>query len=86
MKRGYKVVIGPDVQSTDKSDIILTYRDKWMWDITMYLLELTITFKDPVNGLVMASGNSYHTSLTRMTPAEMVDEVLTNIFNSKSVR
>jgi hypothetical protein len=31
---------------------------------------------------VLAVGNSYHTSLTRKSPEEMVDEVLTNIFNA----
>jgi len=30
----------------------------------------------------MASGNSYHTSLTRKSPEEMVNEVLTNIFKT----
>jgi len=54
-----------------------------MWDITMYMLELTITLRNPTNNFPMATGNSYHTSLTRKSPAEMVEEVLTNIFNSQ---
>ena len=28
-------------------DAVVTYWDKWFWDITMYLLELTIVFRDP---------------------------------------
>jgi hypothetical protein len=27
----------------DSVDAVVTYVDKWMWDITMYMLELTIT-------------------------------------------
>jgi hypothetical protein len=50
-----------------------------MWDITMYMLELTINFRDPKNNFPLASGNSFHTSLTRKSPEEMVDEVLNNI-------
>jgi hypothetical protein len=64
-------------------DAIVTYVDKWFWDITFYLLELTITLRDPKTDFPLATGNSYHTSLTRKSPEGMVSEVLTNIFNSR---
>lgn len=61
-------------------DAVVTYVDKWMWDITMYMLELTITIRDPKTDFPMATGNSYHTSLTRLSPKEMVNEVIENIY------
>ena len=61
-------------------DAVVTYIDKWMWDITMYMLELTITIRDPKSDYPLATGNSYHTSLTRLSPKEMVDEVVDNIY------
>jgi hypothetical protein len=61
-------------------DAIVTYWDKWYWDITMYLLELTIVFREPATDFPLATGNSMHTSLTRKSQQEMVDEVLGNIF------
>ena len=61
-------------------DANLTYVDKWFWDITMYLLELTIVVRDPASDFPLATGNSMHTSLTRLSPKEMVDEVTGNIF------
>ena len=64
-------------------DAVVTYADKWMWDITMYMLELTITIRDPKTDFPLATGNSYHTSLTRKSPKEMVDEVVDNIYNKK---
>lgn len=76
--RGYTITTGTD--KPDHVDAVVTYTDKWMWDITMYMLELTITIRDPKTDYPLASGNSFHTSLTRLTPAEMVDEVLNNIF------
>lgn len=76
--RGYAVAT--DGQAPEKVDAVVTYVDKWMWDITMYLLELTITIRDPQTDYPLANGNSYHTSLTRKSPPEMVDEVLGNIF------
>jgi len=62
-------------------DALITYVDKWWWDITMYMLELTVTIRDPNTDFPLASGHSLHTSLTRKSPEEMVDEVLTNIFS-----
>lgn len=81
-KRGYQVDSGPEQAPPYKADAVVTYIDKWMWDITMYMIELTITVRNSAN-FPMATGNSLHTSLTRKSPAEMVDEVLTNITNAK---
>jgi hypothetical protein len=61
-------------------DAVVTYVDRWMWDITMYMLDLTIVVRDPKTDFPMATGNSRHTSLTRKSPQEMVDEVTHNIF------
>lgn len=82
VKMGFTATSGPEMPQPYKADAVVTYKDKWWWDITMYMLELTITFKNPTNNFPMAVGNSYHTSLTRKSPEEMVEEVLTNIFNS----
>jgi hypothetical protein len=76
--RGYKVTTGSEKPSA--VDAVVTYIDRWRWDITMYMLELTITIRDPGNDYPLASGKSYHTSLARKSPSEMVDEVLSNIF------
>lgn len=81
-KRGYTVTKGPELATPYKADVAVTYVDKWMWDITMYLLELTVNVRDPKTGFPMAVGNSYHTSLTRKSPPEMVDEVLDNVFKA----
>ncbi len=84
-KRGFRSSSGPDAaQAPSGTDAVVTYVDKWMWDITMYMIELTVTMRNPSNNFPMASGNSMHTSLTRKSPPEMVDEVLTNIFNAQS--
>ena len=78
VKRGLRSSSG---SQPTQVDAVVTYVDKWMWDITMYMLELTVTIRNPSNDFPMAVGNSFHTSLTRKSPEEMVDEVLTNIFN-----
>jgi len=77
---GYQATTGLGVNIAPDVDVVVEYKDKWMWDITMYMIELTITFLEPKTDIPLASGNSFHASLTRKSPQEMVDEVLTNIF------
>jgi hypothetical protein len=77
-RRGYSVTTSTDKPTT--VDAIVTYVDKWMWDMTMYLFELTITIRDAKTEFPMASGNSLHGSLTRKSAPEMVEEVMGNIF------
>lgn len=79
--RGYTVTTEPDASRTPEA--IVSYVDKWFWDITMYMLELTIIISDPKDDYPLASGNSLHTSLTRKSPPEMVTEVLDNIFKKQ---
>jgi hypothetical protein len=83
VKEGLTATAGPELpQSSYQADSVITYVDRWIWDITLYLLELTVTLRDATNNFPLAVGNSYHTSLTRKSPEEMVDEVMTNIFNA----
>jgi hypothetical protein len=84
IERGYQATTGPNGGAPDDVDAVVTYRDKWMWDITMYMLELDITLRNPKTKYPIAVGNSYHTSLTRKSPEEMVKEILTNIFNKST--
>lgn len=78
---GFAVTTDPEPAA--RPDAVVTYRDRWMWDITMYMLELTITLHDPRNNVAVATGNSLHTSLTRKSPKEMVDEVIDNILKQR---
>ena len=67
--KGIAVTTEPEVPPGN-TDATVTYTDKWMWDITMY----------PRTDFPLATGNSYHTSLARLSPKEMVDEVISNIY------
>ncbi|MBC8040014.1 MAG: hypothetical protein H7Y06_05685 [Opitutaceae bacterium] len=60
---------------------IITYQDKWMWDITMYMIELNVQVRDPKSEIALATGHSLRTSLVRKSPPSMVEEVLTDIFS-----
>jgi len=81
-KRGFTATTGPELPPPYPQDAVVTYVDKWMWDMTMYMIELTVTVRDRSN-FPLATGNALHTSLTRKSPAEMVDEVVGNIVAAK---
>jgi len=78
--RGFAVTTGPESSTPATADCKVIAHDKWMWDITMYLIELTVTVREPKSDFPLATGNSLHSSLTRLSPTEMVDEVVGNIF------
>ncbi len=82
-KRGFTVTMGPAQTPPYPADATVTYVDKWMWDITMYLLELTVTVRNPSNDFPMATAHSIHTSLTRKSQSEMADEVAANVLAAK---
>jgi hypothetical protein len=77
--RGFRSTAGPELPSY-RTDAVITYVHKWIWNITLYLIELTVTVRESAGSQTLAIGNSYHTSLIRLSPQEMTDEVLSNIF------
>ena len=79
--RGFATTADP--QPSPQVDAVVTYADRWMWDLTMYMLELTVTVRDPKSDFPLATGNSLHTSLSRKSPKEMVDEVIDNILKGR---
>lgn len=81
-KRGFLAIAGGADTRPDDVDILVTYQDRWMWDMTMYMIEINIEFRDPQNSVVVADGTSYRTSFARKPPEFMVNEVLTDIFNN----
>jgi len=66
-------------------DALVVYEDHWRWDITMYMLQLVVTIRDPNTEYLLASGESLHTSLTRKSQTEMVTEVIDNIYSGQAL-
>lgn len=82
--RGYQVTTSID-KVTD-TDVLVTYYDRWMWDMTMYLVDLTIYMRDPKDEHPWVVAKSYHSSLNRYSPEEMVSEIMFNIFAEQEIR
>lgn len=61
-RRGLKVVTGPSAEA----DFLVTYVDRWYWDMRMYLIDLRIDIRDAKTNQLLASARSYQTSLSAM--------------------
>ncbi len=78
---GKSSTYGSDAQPPRSVDAIVTYQDRWYWDITMYMVSLAIQIRDPQTNVPLATGNAMRTSLVRRSPEEMVRDVLSQIFS-----
>lgn len=80
--RGINAMAGASQSVPESATVVVTYEDRWSWDITTFLIELTITLRDPSTSEAFAIGSSYHTSYTRLNPVEMIDEVISNLLKA----
>lgn len=80
-KRGFKATTGPQPRNIDA---LITYNDKWMWDITMYLLQLDIALRDPKTRGIVGSAKTYRPSLQRKSKEAMATETLDKLFSAQS--
>lgn len=78
--RGNEATIGMGEPDRPDVQVLVVYEDRWMWDMSPYLLTLRIDFREPDTNVLLATGKSYRTSLIRKTPVMMVREVIAAIF------
>ncbi|MBL9205612.1 MAG: hypothetical protein JNN01_11040 [Opitutaceae bacterium] len=85
-RRGFEASTGEVINAPAGVDAVVTYQDKWMWDLTMYMIRLDIQLRKPQNDVPMAIGSSLRTSLVRKSPPEMVKEVLDQIYSDPKAK
>jgi hypothetical protein len=79
-KLGYQCTSGDAPNPGTPVDGIVTYQDRWMWDITMYMIKLDIQIHDGMTGAVLANSEVMRPSLERESPENMVKETLGALF------
>ncbi|MEO8627528.1 MAG: hypothetical protein ABI612_05420 [Betaproteobacteria bacterium] len=72
---GYQASYGASDTPPQPVDAVVTYEDKWWWDITMYMMELRVQLRDGSTRSILASAQSHRPSLQRKSPEGMVEEV-----------
>ena len=81
--RGLRALKGPRAELPQDAQVVVTYEDHWMWDMSMYMLSLKVDFRDARTDALVASGQSYRTSLYRESAETMVEEVLAGILPAR---
>jgi hypothetical protein len=77
----HDVASGFEHEMPAATEVIVRYEDRWMWDMTNYLLMLKVQFRDASDNILIARGQSVRTSLVRKSVPDMVQETLVAIFN-----
>lgn len=79
---GYRATTGSAESSPGKVDAVITYTDKWMWDITMYMISLDVQLREPRSEATLAVAKTTRSSLVRKSQQEMVRETLTKLLKN----
>ena len=66
VERGFLALTAKFQRIPADADFLVTYVDRWQWDMRMYLLDLRIEVRDPVSRQLIAYGQSYQSSLKAM--------------------
>jgi hypothetical protein len=83
IEMGFQAESGSGLKLPNDIDAIVTYEDRWFWDLANYMLQLNIEIRNPKTNYPLAVGESIRTSMARKNPDEMAREVLESIFKSK---
>lgn len=79
--KGYLATSGNLNNIPSNVDVIVTYEDRWMWDITNYLIKLNMQFRNADNMYPYLAGETIRTSLIRKDVKGMVEETINTMLN-----
>ena len=51
---------------SEPADFVVTYIDRWFWDMRTYLIDFRIDVRDAESGRLLATARSYQSSLAAM--------------------
>jgi hypothetical protein len=77
---GLEADAGPGASNPADYDAIVTYVDRYIWDMSMYCLQLTLYFRDTQTGYITATGWSWRPSMVRKTPQGHARLILGDLF------
>lgn len=80
---GYRASSGTAQLPAGKVDAVITYNDRWVWDITMYMLSLDVQLREPGSDYNLASAKTLRSSVIRKSQREMVRETLTKLLKNQ---
>lgn len=79
--RGYKTYVGTSASAPARVDAVISYADKWVWDITKYMFSLELRVSEPRFPAVYAIAKTTRSSLARKSQKVMVQETVAKLLD-----
>jgi len=81
--RGIKVTAGGPGQQPANATFVVTYVDRWAWDMRTYLRDIRIEVRNAKTGAIVADARSYQGSLSAMGDSyqEIVQRTAQQLFD-----
>jgi hypothetical protein len=85
--RGLSASSGTSDQRPGDLDFVVTYVDRWNWDMRMYLSDLRIELRDPIDSSLMGYGQSSQSSLKAMGKShdDVIAAAVAELFKAPTV-
>jgi hypothetical protein len=83
--RGLPASSGTFAERPEEFDYLVTYVDRWMWDMRMYLSDLRIDVRDRRDSSLVGFGQSSQSSLKAMGKShdDVIEAALNELFGSQ---
>jgi hypothetical protein len=75
-QKGFNAISGTYENRPQNVDVLVTYEDRWMWDISNYMIQLDMQFRDARDMYPFVAGETIRTSLARKTSEGMILETV----------
>jgi hypothetical protein len=82
-RMGFRATSGSAQSPPGRVDAVVTYMDRWIWDMTMYMLSLDIQLREPGSDSILANAKTVRSSLIRKSQQEMIRETLTKLLKNQ---
>ena len=81
-RMGYRATSGSTPSAPGRVDAVVSYMDRWVWDMTMYMISLDVQLREPGSDMILATSKTVRSSLIRKSQQEMVRETLTKLLKN----
>jgi hypothetical protein len=82
-RMGFRATSGSAQSPPGRVDAVVSYTDRWIWDMTMYMLSLDIQLREPGSDAILATAKTVRSSLIRKSQQEMIRETLTKLLKNQ---
>ena len=79
---GYDVSSGYKSERPAEFDILVIYEDRWQWDMSNYLIHMRIDLRSPETNVLLGTGSSYQSSLSRKGKNLIIKDIISGMFSN----